>query len=405
MSVLEAMRMAVQGIVVNRLRALLTMLGITIGVAAVIILVAVGNGSAVAVRKQIEGLGTNIVTVQPGGFGFGRGSGGFQSSFTQLTLKDVKALQDPTAAPDIKSVTPVVTGTVTATFGSASYSPNQFIGTTPSYSEARKTPVEAGTFLTQADETAHNRVVVLGQTVVTNLFGNQDPARADDQAQRHRLRGRRRARAEGNERLQRSGRHRDGTVDDHAEPAHRRHRRLSQIILEAKSSHQVNAAEAEATSILTPTHSSNGTASFRVLNQASLLQTTASSDHVFTVLLAAVAAISLLVGGIGVMNIMLVTVTERTREIGIRKAIGARRTDILAQFLTEAVLLSVLGGMVGVAVGLVGSRFKIVGVQPVVELYSVLLALGVGVAVGLFFGIYPANRAAVLRPIEALRYE
>jgi putative ABC transport system permease protein len=175
MSVLEAMRMAVQGIVVNRLRALLTMLGITIGVAAVIILVAVGNGSAVAVRKQIEGLGTNIVTVQPGGFGFGRGSGGFQSSFTQLTLKDVKALQDPAAAPDIKSVTPVVTGTVTATFGSASYSPNQFIGTTPSYSEARKTPVEAGTFLTQADETAHNRVVVLGQTVVTNLFGNQDP--------------------------------------------------------------------------------------------------------------------------------------------------------------------------------------------------------------------------------------
>ncbi len=122
-------------------------------------------------------------------------------------------------------------------------------------------------------------------------------------------------------------------------------------------------------------------------------------------LLAAVAAISLLVGGIGVMNIMLVTVTERTREIGIRKAIGARRVDILGQFLIEAVLLSMLGGLLGVAVGLVGSRFKIVGVQPVVELYSVFLAFGVGVAVGLFFGIYPANRAAALRPIDALRYE
>jgi putative ABC transport system permease protein len=405
MSVLEAMRMAVQGIVVNRLRALLTMLGITIGVAAVIILVAVGNGSAVAVRKQIEGLGTNIVTVQPGGFGFGRGSGGFQSSFTQLTLKDVKALQDPTAAPDVKSVTPVVTGTVTATFGSASYSPNQFIGTTPSYSEARKTPVEAGTFLTQADETAHNRVVVLGQTVVTNLFGNQDPL-----GQTIKLNG---IGFEVVGVLAPKGTNGFIDQDDIAIAPLTTTQSLltgvtgglSQIILEARSSHQVDAAEAEATSILTPTHSSNGTASFRVLNQASLLQTTASSDHVFTVLLAAVAAISLLVGGIGVMNIMLVTVTERTREIGIRKAIGARRTDILAQFLTESVLLSVMGGMLGVAVGLVGSRFKIVGVQPVVELYSVLLALGVGVAVGLFFGIYPANRAAVLRPIEALRYE
>ena len=167
----------------------------------------------------------------------------------------------------------------------------------------------------------------------------------------------------------------------------------------------MNAAEAEATSILTPTHSSNGSADFRVLNQASLLSTTASTNHVFTVLLAAVAAISLLVGGIGVMNIMLVTVTERTREIGIRKAIGARRSDVLAQFLTESVLLSVFGGLLGVAAGLVGSRFKIVGVQPVVQSYSVFLALGVGVAVGLFFGIYPANRAASLRPIEALRYE
>ena len=396
--------MATQGILANRLRAALTMLGITIGVAAVIILVAVGHGSSVAVQQNIENLGTNEVTIMPG-FSFGRGSATSQSSFTQFTTKDVKALQDPNAAPDIKSVTPVVTGSVTATFGSVSYAPGQFLGTTPSYEEARKSPVEAGTFITSQEEAQHARVVVLGQTVVTNLFGSQDPL-----GQTVKLNG---ISFQVVGVLVPKGSNGFQDQDDVVIAPLTTTQDLitgvtaglSQIIVEAQSSSQVNAAESEASAILTPNHSSNGTPNFRVQNQASLLQTTASSNHVFTVLLAAVAAISLLVGGIGVMNIMLVTVTERTREIGIRKALGARRGDILGQFLTEAVLLSIFGGIVGVAAGLLGSLFKIVGVQPVVQLYSVLLALGVGVAVGLFFGIYPANRAAALRPIEALRYE
>jgi putative ABC transport system permease protein len=406
MSGAEAFRMAVQGVLANRLRSLLTMLGITIGVASVIILVAVGRGSAAAVEQRIESLGTNMVTIQPGGFGaFRRGAGATQSSFTQLTVKDVKALRDKTTAPDIRSVTPVVTGSVTITYNGTSYTPNQFVGTISSYSEARKTGVQAGEFVSDADQADHARVVVLGTTVVQNLFGSASPL-----GQTVKVNG---ANFQVVGVLESKGTNGPQDQDDVAiAPLSTTQdlitglsSGLSQIVIEAISSGKVDAAEAEATSILTPTHSSNGVANFRVLNQSSLLQTTESTNHVFTVLLAAVAAISLLVGGIGVMNIMLVNVTERTREIGIRKAIGARRGDILGQFLTESVLLSLVGGLAGVAAGLVGSRFEIVGVQPVVQLYSVVLAIAVGVAVGLFFGIYPANRAASLRPIEALRYD
>jgi putative ABC transport system permease protein len=184
---------------------------------------------------------------------------------------------------------------------------------------------------------------------------------------------------------------------------------INQIVVQAKSTQQLTAAQTEVTQILNqvdpPAPGSTSTSNFNVINQGSILQTSASSSSVFTTLLGEVAAISLLVGGIGVMNIMLVSVTERTREIGIRKAVGARRSDILTQFLIEAVLVSLLGGIAGVLFGVIGSQFTIAGVQPVIAPYSVALAFGAAVLTGLFFGTYPASRAAGMRPIEALRFE
>jgi putative ABC transport system permease protein len=399
----ETMRIAVGGLVANKLRSGLTILGLTIGVASVIILVSVGNGSAQAVQQRIESLGANVLLVLRG---FPGGTGGSNVSATPLTQDDAKALSDQNNAPDVASSSPVVNADPTMVENAASYSPGQFVGTTPSYAAAHSYRLAIGSSFTSADVTNHRRVLLIGPTVLSNLFPGQNPVGQTVQVNGVGFQVVGVTAPKGSNGVQ--------DADDIAiapitavQDTLSGYGPLNSITVQAKSRGRLDAAEAEITSILNQRHriANAAGADFRIINQGTILAASNSTSQVFTTLLGVVAAISLLVGGIGVMNIMLVSVTERTREIGIRKAVGARRTDVLAQFLSEAVLVSILGGVCGLALGIAGSQFTIAGVHPVIAPYSVGFAFGAAVATGLFFGTYPASRAAGLRPMEALRFE
>ncbi|MHA6761671.1 ABC transporter permease [Streptacidiphilus sp. PAMC 29251] len=402
MNPFQTLRFAFGGLAANKVRSGLTMLGILIGVAAVILLLAVGNGSSQAVKNSIEALGTNSLTVSSGA-----GSATSTATSTKpLTIADAKALADTSQAPDIKGVAPEVTTSGTAIYQGTSHTVNSVIGTYPAYFEASNSKVAKGDYFSDDDVLNSRKVAVIGSTTATDLFGTDSPIG--------------KAITIGGTPFTVVGElaTKGGTgfqdPDDvviaplpTVQNAFTGFGSVNQILVEAVSADATTNAQNEITTILMGQHgiSSPTAVDFRVSSQTSLLSTQSSTTQTFTVLLGAVAAISLLVGGIGITNIMLVTVTERTREIGIRKAIGAPKGVILGQFLAESTLLSLVGGGLGVAAALIGAHFTIVGIKPVVIPESVYGAFGIAVAIGLFFGSYPASRAASLRPIEALRHE
>ncbi len=403
MSPAQVFRFALAGLTANKLRSALTTLGILIGVGSVILLVAVGNGSSQSVQNAISSLGTSSITVL-----HTEGAAGSTSTTTafaepqNLTVQDAQALA---SAQGVASVSPAVSTSETLSYGASSDSGVSLTGTYPSYFPAEDDTLSAGAYFTTQEVNTAQDVVVLGSEAASDLFGTANPV--------------------GNSVLvagipftvvgvlAEKGASGLSSADNTAvaplttvQDALTGFGTLNNIVVLAKSAALVDTVEGEITSILDLRHHETAAdADFEVLSASSLLSTASSTAHTFTVLLGAVAAISLLVGGIGITNIMLVTVTERTREIGIRKAIGATPGVILAQFLTEATLLSMIGGALGVLAGLIGTRFTIVGVRPVTVPLSIPLAFGVSALIGLFFGGFPANRAARMRPADALRYE
>jgi putative ABC transport system permease protein len=418
MPVFETLRTAFVATAANKLRAALTILGILVGVAAVIGMVSVGEGAQAAISSTLQGLGTNLVLVSPGGTSSGlvRGAGG---GATTLTLEDVSALQASGAVPDAAAIEPELTGRAQVIVGGSNTN-TTITGTTPAWLGVRNWSIASGAFFSDQDVSSNAEVAVIGATTAADLFNGGDPVgqyvnlsfssggrNAPVRTVRLRVVGVLASKGTAGGFFNQD----DQVVVPVTTAAQRIFGRtnVSTIAISATSQASMANTQVEVTQVLLGTHHiANPTqADFTVQTQNDLLSAATSSASTFTVLLAAIGSISLIVGGIGIMNIMLVSVTERTREIGLRKAVGARRRDILGQFLVEAVVLTTLGGIAGAAVGILVSlaiaHFSTV--QATVTPVSLVLAVGVSAAVGLIFGLYPARRAALLQPIVALRSE
>ena len=391
MRYVEALKIAIRSILSNKMRSFLTMLGIIIGVTAVIALVSIGQGSTRSVTSQIQSMGSNLIMVNV----MGRGG---ESS---LTYDQVIVLKDSNF---IAAISPVISTSVTAMYGNNSVDNTTVNGVNGDYQSIRDIQVAAGRFILPMDDEERNRVAVLGSNVARELFGFTDPIGKTIKlnGQNFTVVGI----------LSQKGSSIAGSDDDSIFIPLKtmfyfaKNRNIRQIYIEATSPDTVELAKNEINSKLL-TIFKGDTNAFRIIDQSQILSTVNSVTTTLSLLLGGIAGISLLVGGIGIMNIMLVSVTERTREIGIRKALGAKKKDILLQFIIESLTLSGLGGIAGIIVGYVlsmvlGSAMNI-NAKP--SLSTVLISFSFSVIVGLFFGVYPANKAANLNPIEALRYE
>jgi putative ABC transport system permease protein len=425
------MRFAWVAVLANKMRSVLTMVGIVIGVASVISLVAVGTGSNRAVQASIDRLGSNSLRVIPTATVAGSTGSGILAQIKRslglkagqennthdhkstLTMDDAAALVNNPLAPDVVAVSPTqVVFQAVATHGNTSHTVQYLLGEAPNYLDIDNATLLAGRNFTDSEYAGHRRLAILGPSVAADLTAGPPQDLVGEQV---RLNGQPfevigilgskgySGQQDLDDKVVATGTAVADALYGYAPPGQGP---LSALAVEASSRQTVGDAQAEVQAVLAQRHpiGPNGP-DFVVFNFSSVLAAGNAAEHTLTILLGAVAGISLLVGGIGVMNIMLVSVTERTREIGIRKAIGGSRRDIIGQFLSEAVILSMFGGVLGIAAGLVVTRFDIAGVHPVVAPWSVWMALAVSLFTGLFFGFYPASRAAALAPIEALRYE
>ncbi|HEY4215887.1 MAG TPA: ABC transporter permease [Gemmatimonadaceae bacterium] len=398
------MKIASTSILKNKMRTLLTMLGIVIGVGAVIVMVAIGNGAQSQIKAQIGGLGTNLIVVMPGSTtpgGVNQGAG----SYSKLTVDDAKLLKQNGTLFSL--VSPVVNTRMQVINGQSNWKTN-ISGVSTDYPDIRNWTTSSGSFFGDDDVQASHKVAVLGQTVVDNLFPNSNPIGAQIRI------GSVPFTVVGV--MQAKGQNAGGQDQDDAVlvPYTTAQTRLSgnvripQILVSTDSADQMATAQEEVSGIMRDAHRLDGAPDdFTVKNQTEIADAMSSTTKVMSGLLAAIASISLVVGGIGIMNIMLVSVTERTREIGIRMAIGARGSDVLTQFLVESIVMSVLGGIIGLAVGFGGAAIlgHFTGWATSTPLSAVAIAVGFSGAVGMFFGYYPARKAAGLNPIQALRYE